>query len=60
MEWYWEGNTKVLEQKPVPVPTCQTTNPTWTRLEMNLDLRVQMPATASPIHGVRAVFVSNE
>jgi hypothetical protein len=43
------GETEVLGEKPVPIcpnATLPTTNPTWTGLVSNPDLRSEKPATS--------------
>jgi hypothetical protein len=45
------GETEELGERPVSVPLCQTTKPTWTDLSVNLGLRCERLATNRLSHG---------
>jgi hypothetical protein len=43
VNWYWQGKTEELGDKPAPVPLCP--NPTWTDPAANSGLIGKRPAT---------------
>ena len=51
VECYWQRKTKVLGEKPVPVPFCPPQTPNGTGLELNPGLRSDRPATDRLSHG---------
>jgi hypothetical protein len=51
VEWYWQGNTKVPGKKTCPSATLSTTDPAYTGLGSNPDLRGVRPATNRLCHG---------
>jgi hypothetical protein len=62
MEHRWNetdgGKPKYLGEKPVPVPLCPTTNPTWTDPGSNPGLRGDRRTTnlPEPWHGLQRLY----
>jgi hypothetical protein len=51
LEWYWQGNTYVLLEKPVPSATLSTINLTRTGVGSNPGLDGVTPASNRQSHG---------
>jgi hypothetical protein len=51
VKWNWQGKTKVLEEKPDPVPLCAPQIPHGLTPGSNPGLRGERPATNSQSHG---------
>jgi len=57
VEWYWQGKTEELGEKPVPVPLWPPQIPHGMTLGANPGLRCERPATNRLSYGIAWLFV---